>query len=176
MSLRWACFSADATRFLFHPNDSLHVFDTATGRQLHKFAQPSRRRLVPSRSRNHVIMGIPGKRIKTPLANGLTRWSIEKKHAVVLVDASSGKEVFRQDGLAGSLGPVACTLDGRLIATAPRRLPTEILVWGIDGELRHTFVDFQGAVSSLEFSADGRRLASGMSDTSILIWKLPIRD
>jgi WD40 repeat protein len=71
--------------------------------------------------------------------------------------------------------------DGRLVATAVGvwRLDevataTEaIQVWDLDTGKELVHFDPGGYVSQLAFSGDGRTLASGMADGSILIWRLP---
>ena len=71
---------------------------------------------------------------------------------------------------------VPIPLDDRLIAAAPRKSPGEIQIWSASGEKLHTIGGFDGSVYSMAFSANGRRLASGMSDTTVLIWSLPGTD
>jgi WD40 repeat protein len=40
------------------------------------------------------------------------------------------------------------------------------------GKLLHTFSGHRGPVSALRFSPDGKALASGAQDTSVLLWDL----
>jgi hypothetical protein len=65
----------------------------------------------------------------------------------------------------------AFSANGRLLAmTAP---PQDILVYDLAAgrELRR-FNDFDAEVTSLAFSSDGRRLVSGLADSTLLIWNV----
>src|SRR5439155_20931653 len=80
--------------------------------------------------------------------------------------------------LAGFVGgPVAFAADGRSFAatvyTSGSRTPGEIRVFETaSGRERLRIGDLPGRVESLAFFPDGRRLASGLSDSSVLIWDL----
>jgi WD40 repeat protein len=64
------------------------------------------------------------------------------------------------------------TSDGRLLAlSAPNQ---EILLWDLRRGKEHArFEGFDADVISLAFSPDGRRLISGLSDTTLLVWEVP---
>jgi hypothetical protein len=60
------------------------------------------------------------------------------------------------------------TRDGRMISPQPR-----ILIWEVaSGSVRHELSGFEGTVTALAFSRDGTTLATGCSDTTILLWDL----
>jgi WD40 repeat protein len=72
--------------------------------------------------------------------------------------------------------PLACSPDGKLLAVG---VPSEDRpVWGVrvydwpSGKVRHTFTGHTGPVSALSFSPDGKTLASGSHDTTVLLWDL----
>ena len=70
--------------------------------------------------------------------------------------------------------------DGRLLALIPPHkdvLPSreEILLWDIiTGKELHRFKGYGSSVTSLAFSRDGRRLVSGLYDSSLLVWDVPL--
>jgi dipeptidyl aminopeptidase/acylaminoacyl peptidase len=75
---------------------------------------------------------------------------------------------------SGGQDRAAFSRDGRLLAmTAP---PQKILVYDLAAgrELRR-FKDFNAEVTSLAFSPDGRRLVSGLADSTLLIWDVGAR-
>lgn len=62
--------------------------------------------------------------------------------------------------------------DGKALAWTGSRAPTVHLVELATGRERHAFTGHKGGVWALAFSADGRTLISGSSDTSSLVWDL----
>jgi WD40 repeat protein len=65
----------------------------------------------------------------------------------------------------------AFSSDGRLVAIADER---SILIWDLaQGVARRRFQDFDGEVTWLAFTPDGRRLISGHTDTTLLVWEIP---
>ena len=78
--------------------------------------------------------------------------------------------------LPGSLTVVETATGKRLPAVEP---PGGVLLVGTpgvalsaDGKVLHTFVGHQGPVTALRFSPDGKALASGAQDSSVLLWDL----
>jgi WD40 repeat protein len=69
---------------------------------------------------------------------------------------------------------VAFSPDGRLLAAAVARNLMELRDSGT-GYVLHTFEGHGNAVTSLAFSSDGTRLASGSSDRTVRVWTLPPR-
>jgi hypothetical protein len=72
---------------------------------------------------------------------------------------------------AADFNRTAFSRDGRLLAfAAPAR---EIVVWDLArGIERHRFKGFDAEVIDLRFSPDGRRLISGLGDSTLLVWKV----
>jgi len=71
---------------------------------------------------------------------------------------------------------VAFSSDGRMIAVGGRGYTAEERVCVFDtatGNQLRTLRGHQGGISTLAFSHDGKRLASGSTDTTVLIWDLP---
>jgi WD domain, G-beta repeat len=75
---------------------------------------------------------------------------------------------------------LAFSPDGTLLASATNRNPEcwvrskdddKVRVWGpLTGARLHTLAGHRGAVASLAFSPDGKLLASGSNDTTVLLW------
>jgi WD40 repeat protein len=101
-------------------------------------------------------------------------------------DAVTGGEVRALEGSANLQGGTAIALspDRRLLAYGPSGNQVQtpdgrfvnsrrIIVWEVaSGSIRHDFGGVEGQVTSLAFSRDGKTLASGGSDTTILLWDL----
>ncbi len=59
--------------------------------------------------------------------------------------------------------------DGQMIATTSR---DKVELWGLDGTAIKTLFGHQGDVATLDFSADGKTLATGSFDKTIRLWNL----
>jgi WD40 repeat protein len=97
---------------------------------------------------------------------GISQWEVE-----------SGRFLRRLEGYAGfAVAPLAFSADGRFLACAgdPGDGSDQVvLLWDTaSGELRRQWSGHRGKVTYLGFSPDGKQLASGGSDTTILLWDL----
>src|SRR5262249_35638177 len=103
--------------------------------------------------------------------------------AVRLWETATGKEVFRVEGL-DAVNAVAFAPDGRRAAAATGWLDGVIHVFDVPAGKELSRLRGHGSyVGALAFAPDGKTLASGQRDTTVLVWdlasaqaKLPARD
>jgi WD40 repeat protein len=110
--------------------------------------------------------------------DGKTLAALEQSGAAVLYDAATGRELRRlgTGAVNSNAALVAFSPDGRLLAIAVQDANarvTHVRLYEVaSGTVRHDFAGHSGQVSALAFSADGKRLATGSNDTSVLLWDL----
>src|SRR5262249_58112861 len=71
--------------------------------------------------------------------------------------------------------PVVFSPDGKrfaMLMPGPAGKPeVRVRVWP-DGKLLHTFVGHPAAITAMVFSPDGKTLATGAQDSTVLVWDL----
>jgi RNA polymerase sigma factor (sigma-70 family) len=93
---------------------------------------------------------------------------------IALCDARTGRIIRRWSDSGkpsmNRLEKLAFSPDGRLLASSDG---TVVHLWEVEtGKELRTFQGHRGEVSSLSFSANGRRLASASNDSTVVIWDL----
>jgi WD40 repeat protein len=156
-------FAPDGKSLATVEGDVIHLWDVAKGKEIRQFREKD------SKS-DRIAFSPDGKW----LASGTNI-----SNSVVLWQTATGKVVHRLDGPEeGILSAVVFSPDGKTLATADtRQFPSEqeerIHLWETaTGKLRGTFRAPPGGVSSLAFSPNGKILAAGNDDTTILLWDL----
>ncbi len=95
-----------------------------------------------------------------------------KQNFLLLLDLNSGHEVYRFENLPTGVDLLEFSPDGRILAWGGFTYPVIRLLETATGRERRRLTGHRGAVTSLSFSADGRRLLSGSHDTTALLWDL----
>lgn len=157
-----AAFSPDGKMFVLDFGGNYHFFDTSTGKE--KLRAPSDGsiggHMTASQNSKYLLASAWG-------SQGLGG------HPVSLLDFASGKLLRRMLLPGRSAGPVAFSADGRAFATTVESSSSKIVVYEMSGgDIRCTIQGYRGQVRSLAFFPDGRRLAAGLSDSTVVIWDL----
>jgi RNA polymerase sigma factor (sigma-70 family) len=105
------------------------------------------------------------------LIAGVCRFGIEKPLTIAVWDALTGKELRRfPTQLKGLDATVTFSADARMLA-AGAQADADILLWDLaTGANLAKFHGMNAPVASLEFAKNGKRLASGLLNGSVLVW------
>jgi WD40 repeat protein len=177
LNVHQAALSADARILVLVDSQSISIFDVTTRQLKSKLTNPDGRTLSLAVSPNgeQVATSSWGRPIRTKLADGTTRVSSEKNNLARVFDVASGAERFHVELPEHGTGPIAFSADGRLVAvTSQSTNPTVRLLDAVSGDERTAIPDLPCKVGAISFSADGRRLACGLHDGTVLVWKLKI--
>jgi WD40 repeat protein len=170
-------FTPDGRTFVLNLGTKFHVFDVANGKQRdpisyrqginlgsHIAISPDGKYLLASSWGEYIPKIVAGRQIG----------NIEpKSHHVHMWELSSGKPVHELELPDGAAGPVAFSSDGTLFAEGGGRPHGHIRLYDTaTGREVRVLEGFQTSVRSLAFLPDGKRLLSGMTDTTALVWDL----
>jgi WD40 repeat protein len=161
-----AAFSPDGKSLLLSASRTFFLFDVETGKEKRTFPNAGGFSdfLAISPDSRHVLISQAGGSVgNVPPPNA---------HPVILQGLDSGKFI-KLDVPGSQSGPVAFSADGRSFATATDLPESAILLYETaTGQERGRIRGFPGRVRCLAFFPDGRRLASGLTDSTVLIWDL----
>jgi RNA polymerase sigma factor (sigma-70 family) len=167
-----SCLSPDGRSVAVQTDKGLAIQEVATGREFV---------VIPVNLSAPVAFSTNGKDLAATIVNDLPPRvhgpdGSREGAAVGLWDLATGKELLRLE--TGPVGLLAFSPDGRLLATAGL---DAIRVWdGATGKVLYqvpphaSFRGSRGAsfVTSMAFSADGKTVATGFPDGTVLIWDL----
>jgi WD40 repeat protein len=168
-------FTPDAKHFILQAKEGLFVFDAANGKELNWFSGKIRFAIGMAVSPDGKLVAASswGESMQIKLPDGSIQSTTAKNHPVAWWDLTKGDLLQRILLPEESAGPVAFAPDGRLLAVASSRPGTHIrLIETATGREVRKIEGFRGIVRSLAFMTDGKRLVSGMEDSSALIWDL----
>jgi WD40 repeat protein len=175
ISFGGAQITPDAKQLVFQAGETWYVFDSATGNFVRSFASEGSIGIGMAISPDSKLLLATayGKSLQTKLPDGSTQFSSPKNHHVNLWDLTTG-DLHKQILLPEERpGPVAFSTDGKLFAVASAQPGTRIRLMETEtGRELRKIEGFRGTVRSLVFLPDGKRLVSGMDDSSALIWDL----
>jgi len=144
-------FSPDGRQIASGSGSTIKFWDTETGQVM--------RTLNAQADGEHVAFSLDGQRIVSGSSGGKIR----------LWDAKTGRELRTLDRF-GLLGSVALSPDGRRIATG-ESYGMGVRIWDAEtGREIRTLRGHARRVSSVAFSLDGSRIASGSGDKTIKLW------
>jgi WD40 repeat protein len=156
-ALRPVAFSADGQLVAVHAMDSaIYVLATADGKLVRQLGQSTG-------TENVQLANLAF----SPDGKSLASW-VDADHTVRLWDLKTGKERLHITGLKKRVAVhFAWSPDGRMFAVGS----SKIQVWELaTHKLRCEYIGHEGEIRALAFSADSRLLASGSTDTTVLIW------
>jgi WD40 repeat protein len=168
-------FTADAKHLILQAKEGFFVFDTGNGKELNWLPGNIRFAIGMAVSPDSKLVAATswGESIELKLPDGSVQSTTANNHPVSWWNLAKGDLVHRVVLPEESAGPVAFAPDGKLLAVASSRPGTRIrLIETVAGREVRKIEGFHGIVRSLAFMPDGKRLVSGMEDSSALIWDL----
>ena len=147
-------FTPDGRRLIStSPDDTTRIWDVASGRQTHKLVSPGLSRLAVS-------------------PDG--RWLAVNGRSTAVWDLATGQEKVRMTTAGGEL---AFSPDGRQLAEVGggvrRNEPGTVTLWGVStGMAQRALIGHKSRVYGVDFSRDGRMLATGDAEGHLFLWEL----
>jgi RNA polymerase sigma factor (sigma-70 family) len=168
-------FTPDGKCLVLDVRDKWLIFDTATGKELRSFPKEDGTQIGTAISGDSklILATAYGKSVPVKLPDGSTGGTAPKDHSVAWWDLATGERRKEISLPEEGPGPVAFSPDGTQFAVASSRPGSLIRVMDTaTGRELRKIEGVRGVVRSLAFMPDGKRLISGMEDSSALVWDL----
>jgi WD40 repeat protein len=169
-------FSPDGPRFILDTTNEFHIYDVSSGKKLFElFKEPVKARsLAVSPDGRLLLASIPGKTLARMLPDGRFRPVSDKNDSLTLWELATRQIRKKTMFPEGGVGPVAFSPDGKRFAIAINGANRRVHIYDMAGGKEIAVIEgYRGTVHSLAFADDGQRLATGMSDTTVLLWDVP---
>jgi WD40 repeat protein len=171
--VKYAAFLPDGRSLVVNVQDlrtgksRAHVWDLTTGKDTRQFELPEPVNVV----------GQPPRRIGRALSPDGRLIAIRQDDMIAVHELAGGTQVCRSEKLVPDPGPdildcLALSPDGRTVAWGSKADSLVRLLDVVTGKERHAFAGHSGGIVSLTFSADGKTLVSGSTDTTVLVWDM----
>jgi WD40 repeat protein len=168
-----AQFTTDGKYLVLQVNNKCFVFDAATGQELRSFPSEGGIQIGMAISMDGKLLlaSAWGKLVETKLPDGTMQSSAPKAHPVTWWDLATGAQRHQITLPEQGAGPVAFSPDGKQFAVVSSRPGSCIRLIDVEtGRELRKIEGLRSVVRALAFMPDGKRLVSGMEDSSALIW------
>jgi RNA polymerase sigma factor (sigma-70 family) len=168
-------FTPDGKHLILQSGGKFFIMGASTGKELRHFPSETGylTGLAISPDSKLLLGSAWGEPVQRKLPDGRMLSTSARDHPVTWWDLTTGKQQKRILLPKEGAGPVAFSPDGKFFAAASSQpLACIRLVEVPTGREVRRIEGFRGAVRSLAFLPDGRRLISGMEDGSALFWNL----
>jgi RNA polymerase sigma factor (sigma-70 family) len=165
-----ASFSADGRSLVTWGGDGrARAWDLATGKQLRQITYAE----APGAARGPAAPGGRGLvSFSAAVSPDARLLAFGGRGFIAVHDVAGGEEVRRVEGLPANVSVRGFSPDGRTLAWSGPGDDAVHLLEVASGKERHRLAGHVGQVTSVAFSADGRRAVSASEDTTALVWDL----